>query len=444
MRVSAARSRARGFTSVAVIDSAWRGQVQGLHAAAGAEIECRADRPPDGELGQGAGRRRQPEHEVRTHRRDVAVQARGQVGEHPEVGCRRWRTGAGPPPLDRPCVGGRAGSRPGAADRPDRAAPPRAARSTGRCSGHSRIRVASGSSRPASARSAGTVWLRPSAACATGPIASTTGIDGVDGGRRGSAGDRRAAADGSSTAPCWHSGPMKVALITIRAVPSRAVRLALPTCLPSSLGRRSFLAGLGALGAATLVGCNASASGAGSEAASPSGAGTFSYTDARDKVVEFAAAGHHGGRAEQRRRHLARLRLSGGRGVRRAEARRRQAQLSGRRPRRQQDHGALRRVRRVRRGEVRGHEPAGADRPDVRAGRALVPAGRPADEGRAGLAHHRHGDAEPGPGGHHQELRGGGGQARRRPHRLAGDRRQEGVRRLRPPRPRRPSRPSRT
>ena len=55
-----------------------------------------------------------------------------------------------------------------------------------------------------------------------------------------------------------------------------------------SLGRRSFLAGLGALGAATLVGCNASASGAGSEAASPSGAGTFSYTDARDKVVEFA------------------------------------------------------------------------------------------------------------------------------------------------------------
>ena len=82
---------------------------------------------------------------------------------------------------------------------------------------------------------------------------------------------------------------MKVALITIRAVPKLAeMRIALPTCLPDSLGRRSFLAGLGALGAATLVGCNASAGGAGSEAASPSGGGTFSYTDARGKVVEFA------------------------------------------------------------------------------------------------------------------------------------------------------------
>ena len=54
------------------------------------------------------------------------------------------------------------------------------------------------------------------------------------------------------------------------------------------LGRRSFLVGLGALGAATLVGCNASAGGPGSQAASRSGGDTFSYTDARDKMVEFA------------------------------------------------------------------------------------------------------------------------------------------------------------
>ncbi|HEU5485855.1 MAG TPA: ABC transporter substrate-binding protein [Microlunatus sp.] len=53
------------------------------------------------------------------------------------------------------------------------------------------------------------------------------------------------------------------------------------------VGRRALLAGLGALSVASLVGCNASA-GAGSQAASPSGEGSFSYTDARDKAVEFA------------------------------------------------------------------------------------------------------------------------------------------------------------
>ena len=55
----------------------------------------------------------------------------------------------------------------------------------------------------------------------------------------------------------------------------------------SAVGRRTFLAGLGALSVATLVGCNASAGEAGSDAG-PSGAATFSYTDARGKVVEFA------------------------------------------------------------------------------------------------------------------------------------------------------------
>jgi iron complex transport system substrate-binding protein len=54
----------------------------------------------------------------------------------------------------------------------------------------------------------------------------------------------------------------------------------------SAVGRRTFLAGLGALSVATLVGCNASAGGTGSEAG-PSGASSFSYTDARGKVVEF-------------------------------------------------------------------------------------------------------------------------------------------------------------
>ncbi|BAK37984.1 putative iron-siderophore ABC transporter substrate-binding protein [Microlunatus phosphovorus NM-1] len=52
------------------------------------------------------------------------------------------------------------------------------------------------------------------------------------------------------------------------------------------LGRRSLLAGLAALGAAGLVGCNASAGGS-SDEASPTGAARFSYTDARGKVVEF-------------------------------------------------------------------------------------------------------------------------------------------------------------
>ncbi|MFT4165205.1 MAG: ABC transporter substrate-binding protein [Microlunatus sp.] len=52
------------------------------------------------------------------------------------------------------------------------------------------------------------------------------------------------------------------------------------------LGRRSFLAGLAALSAAGLVGCNASAGGAGDEA-SPAGAAKFSYTDGRGQLIEF-------------------------------------------------------------------------------------------------------------------------------------------------------------
>ena len=62
------------------------GQVQGLHAAARAEIERRGHRSSDRELGQRAGGRRQAEHEVGAHRRDMAVQARSEIGEHPEVG----------------------------------------------------------------------------------------------------------------------------------------------------------------------------------------------------------------------------------------------------------------------------------------------------------------------------------------------------------------------
>ena len=47
-------------------------------------------------------------------------------------------------------------------------------RGTGCCSGHNRVKVASGSSRPASARTPGIVLLRPSAWCASAPIASMT------------------------------------------------------------------------------------------------------------------------------------------------------------------------------------------------------------------------------------------------------------------------------
>jgi iron complex transport system substrate-binding protein len=54
----------------------------------------------------------------------------------------------------------------------------------------------------------------------------------------------------------------------------------------SALGRRTFLAGLGALSVATLVGCNASADG-GPDTAAENGARSFSWTDARGTVVEF-------------------------------------------------------------------------------------------------------------------------------------------------------------
>lgn len=53
----------------------------------------------------------------------------------------------------------------------------------------------------------------------------------------------------------------------------------------SALGRRTFLAGLGALSAAALVGCNASAD-AGPEAENAA-ATSFTWTDARGTVVEF-------------------------------------------------------------------------------------------------------------------------------------------------------------
>lgn len=53
-----------------------------------------------------------------------------------------------------------------------------------------------------------------------------------------------------------------------------------------AVSRRHLLAGLGALGLAGLAGCNASAGAGGSEA-SPSGAATFSWTDARNKEVQF-------------------------------------------------------------------------------------------------------------------------------------------------------------
>ena len=56
----------------------------------------------------------------------------------------------------------------------------------------------------------------------------------------------------------------------------------------SALGRRTFLAGLGALSVATLVGCNASADGGPGPEAEKGAATSFSWTDARGRVVEFA------------------------------------------------------------------------------------------------------------------------------------------------------------
>ena len=62
------------------------GQVQRLDAAAGAEVQRPADRLADGEPGQRGGRGADAEDVVGADPVGGAVQARGQVADHPEVG----------------------------------------------------------------------------------------------------------------------------------------------------------------------------------------------------------------------------------------------------------------------------------------------------------------------------------------------------------------------
>ena len=77
--------RARLLTSVATTRPAWRGEVEGLDAAAGAEVERRADRLAHRQLGQARRRARDAEHVVGTDGDRRPVEARRQVRDDPEV-----------------------------------------------------------------------------------------------------------------------------------------------------------------------------------------------------------------------------------------------------------------------------------------------------------------------------------------------------------------------
>ena len=365
------------------------GQVQGLHAAAGAEIERRADRPPDGELGQRAGRRRQPEHEVGPHRRRRGCPGPGVRSENTQKSAVVGGVRAQVHLALVPARGGRrAGPRPiSGSSRPGSAAsrPPRLGRLLQRPQpdqGGERV-VATGQ-RPARRGPCDCGRVRRAR-----PVRSPRARHRRCSRRasrlcRRSASRAASSAEGSSegTSPCWHSGPMKVALITIRAVPSARNEdsLACMTSPAPSVGDPSWPGS--ALWPSPPWSVATPAPAVPAPRRQPVGRGHLQLHRRARQGRRVRPARHRRGRPEQRRRDLARLRLSGGRGVRRAEADRRQAQLSGGLPGSQQDHRAGRRVRAVRRGEVRGHEPAGADRPDVRAGQALVPARGPAGEGR--------------------------------------------------------------
>ena len=76
---------ARWLTSVATTRVAVRGEVQRLHAAAGAEVEALPDRLAQGELGQRGRGGADPEHVVGADPLRQAVQARRQVADHPQV-----------------------------------------------------------------------------------------------------------------------------------------------------------------------------------------------------------------------------------------------------------------------------------------------------------------------------------------------------------------------
>ena len=105
--VAPASASARGLVSVATTRSAVRGEMQGLDAAAGAEVERRVDRLADDGPGEGDRRRAEPEDVVgpdgpRPRRR--SRDRRSAAGR-----CRRVRRAAGRPAL-RPTVIRRRGS----------------------------------------------------------------------------------------------------------------------------------------------------------------------------------------------------------------------------------------------------------------------------------------------------------------------------------------------
>ncbi len=84
---------ARWLTSVATTRSLCVAQVECLHAAAGAEVECRAHVVAQRQLGEAGGGRADPEHVVTGDAGGDAVEAGGQVADHPQVALLR---GVGP------------------------------------------------------------------------------------------------------------------------------------------------------------------------------------------------------------------------------------------------------------------------------------------------------------------------------------------------------------
>ena len=75
---------ARWLTSVATTRPAVRGEVQRLHAAAGAEVEAVVDGSAQGELGQGGRGGADPEHVVGADLLRQSVQPGCEVADHPE------------------------------------------------------------------------------------------------------------------------------------------------------------------------------------------------------------------------------------------------------------------------------------------------------------------------------------------------------------------------
>ena len=148
-----------------------RGEVQGLDAAPGAEVERAVDRFAHGHLGQRRGGGADPEHVVAADRVGGAVEAGRQVAGDPEVAAAGHLVGAVGADVDaRRDLADRALQDAGRAQPVDEPGERRLGRGRGygACSSQSRVSVSTGVP-PRVARTPGVVSLRESAAWATGP-----------------------------------------------------------------------------------------------------------------------------------------------------------------------------------------------------------------------------------------------------------------------------------